>query len=65
MLADKGIKEIILLGQNVSAYGLDQSTTTRPEHSPFAELLTEVNNIEGIKRFVLSLRILISLMMNL
>ena len=49
-LAEKGIKEIMLLGQNVSAYGLNQSATTRPEESPFADLLTELNEIDKIKR---------------
>jgi tRNA-2-methylthio-N6-dimethylallyladenosine synthase len=49
-LAEKGVKEIMLLGQNVSAYGLDQSATTRPEESPFADLLTELNKIEDLKR---------------
>jgi tRNA-2-methylthio-N6-dimethylallyladenosine synthase len=49
-LAAKGIKEIVLLGQNVSSYGLNQSATTRPLHSPFAKLLTEVNEIDGIER---------------
>ena len=50
ILADKGIKEIILLGQNVSAYGLDQSAASRPTESPFAELLTEINKIEKVSR---------------
>jgi tRNA-2-methylthio-N6-dimethylallyladenosine synthase len=49
-LAKKGVKEIMLLGQNVSAYGLDQSATTRPDESPFADLLTELNKIKEIKR---------------
>ena len=49
-LAEKEIKEVTLLGQNVSAYGLDQSMKERPTESPFADLLTEINKIEKIKR---------------
>jgi len=45
-----GIKEITLLGQNVSAYGLDQRANTRPENSPLAELLYKLNNINGLER---------------
>lgn len=49
-LADKGIKEIMLLGQNVSAFGLSQNTKIRPVESPFADLLHEINKINGIER---------------
>lgn len=49
-LADKGIKEIMLLGQNVSAFGLSQNTKVRPVESPFADLLREINKINGIER---------------
>ncbi len=49
-LADRGIKEIMLLGQNVSAFGLNQNTKVRPLESPFADLLTEINKINEIKR---------------
>ncbi|HBM15406.1 MAG TPA: tRNA (N6-isopentenyl adenosine(37)-C2)-methylthiotransferase MiaB [Lentisphaeria bacterium] len=49
-LADKGIKEIMLLGQNVSAFGLEQNSKTRPSESPFADLLREINSIKGIER---------------
>ncbi len=49
-LADKGVKEIMLLGQNVSAFGLNQNTKIRPLESPFAELLRELDKIEGIER---------------
>lgn len=49
-LADKGIKEIMLLGQNVSAFGLSQNTAVRPVESPFADLLREINKIGGIER---------------
>lgn len=42
-LAEKGIKEVILLGQNVNSYGKDLGTS-------LSELLKEINKIEGIKR---------------
>jgi tRNA-2-methylthio-N6-dimethylallyladenosine synthase len=48
-LVDSGISEIILLGQNIAAYGLEgrgQAT----EESPFAELLKELNGIEELRR---------------
>jgi tRNA-2-methylthio-N6-dimethylallyladenosine synthase len=45
LLAKNGCKEVTLLGQNVNSYGktLDREYT-------FADLLKEVNNIEGIER---------------
>ena len=49
-LADRGVKEIILLGQNVSAFGLNQNAKVRPAESPFADLLAKVNKINEIKR---------------
>ncbi len=44
-LADDGVKEIMLLGQNVNSYGktLDQPVS-------FAELLSEIAGIDGLKR---------------
>ena len=48
-LADQGIKEIILLGQNIAAYGLDNSMLGRKK-SPFAELLGKIEDIDGILR---------------
>ena len=53
MLAEKGTKEILLLGQNITAYGLVEARergTYAPEISPFAELLEAVNGIPGIER---------------
>lgn len=50
-LADAGVKEILLLGQNVAAYGLNGNI--RPpaaNHSPFAELLEALNEIPGLER---------------
>ena len=44
-LANKGYKEITLLGQNVNSYG----KTLRPKVS-FPELLKMVNEVEGIER---------------
>ena len=49
-LVQSGIKEITLLGQNISAYGLNQRSHTRPENSPFAELLYKLNKIKGLER---------------
>ncbi len=40
-----GIKEIILLGQNVDSYGHDL-----PDSPNLADLLTEVNQIDGLER---------------
>ena len=45
-----GIKEITLLGQNISAYGLDQRIHTRPKNSPFAELLYRLNEVKDLER---------------
>lgn len=51
MLASRGIREILLLGQNVAAYGLNGDTNPpAPEHSPFADLLVELAKIEGLER---------------
>lgn len=41
-LSQEGYKEVILLGQNVNSY--------LSEGKDFADLLTEVNNVEGIER---------------
>lgn len=44
-LADDGVKEIMLLGQNVNSYGKNLD-----EPMSFAELLKEVEKIDGIER---------------
>ncbi|MEE0867294.1 MAG: tRNA (N6-isopentenyl adenosine(37)-C2)-methylthiotransferase MiaB [Clostridia bacterium] len=44
-LADAGVKEVMLLGQNVNSYGKD-----RGEEDSFAALLSEVCKIDGIER---------------
>lgn len=45
MLAEDGYQEVTLLGQNVNSYGKDLE-----DGISFAQLLREVNEIEGIKR---------------
>ncbi|MBO7330099.1 MAG: tRNA (N6-isopentenyl adenosine(37)-C2)-methylthiotransferase MiaB [Lentisphaeria bacterium] len=50
-LVDSGVKEILLLGQNVAAYGLNGDIRPpRSGYSPFAELLEELNEINGLER---------------
>ena len=50
-LADHGIREIMLLGQNVAAYGLDGVPPPIAEdNSPFSELLERISAIDGIRR---------------
>lgn len=50
-LADRGVKEIFLLGQNVAAYGFDnQAPPSDKDPSHFAELLAGINNINGVAR---------------
>ncbi len=44
-LVRRGAKEIILLGQNVDSYGHDL-----PEKPDLADLLTELNKVEGLER---------------
>ena len=44
-LARRGVKEVMLLGQNVNSYGND-----RGETEAFTELLKQVNEIDGIER---------------
>lgn len=50
-LVDSGVREIMLLGQNVAAFGLGGDTNPPAEGvSPFADLLAELNEIEGLRR---------------
>ena len=44
-LAARGVKEVMLLGQNVNSYGSDGGSTT-----DFAGLLRQVHEVEGIQR---------------
>lgn len=44
-LAESGVKEVMLLGQNVNSYGKNLETPVS-----FAELLRMVNEVEGIER---------------
>ena len=45
VLAEKGLKEITLLGQNVNSYGNDNN-----DDLDFPDLLTEIAKLDGIKR---------------
>ncbi len=50
-LTADGVREILLLGQNVAAYGLKGSTAApAPEDSPFADLLAELAKISDLLR---------------
>jgi len=44
LLAERGVKEVMLLGQNVNAYG------KRPPDLTFPQLLAKINEIPGIER---------------
>ncbi|MBV8733418.1 MAG: tRNA (N6-isopentenyl adenosine(37)-C2)-methylthiotransferase MiaB [Solirubrobacterales bacterium] len=46
-LADDGVREVTLLGQNVNSYGRDLH---RPERITFAELLRQIDAVDGIER---------------
>ncbi|MBK5275489.1 MAG: tRNA (N6-isopentenyl adenosine(37)-C2)-methylthiotransferase MiaB [Desulfuromonadales bacterium] len=45
LLAESGVKEIVLLGQNVNSYGLNT-----PDQPSFAGLIRQLAEIEGIRR---------------
>ena len=45
LLAQRGVKEVTLLGQNVDSYGHDL-----PESPDLADLLTSVNEVDGLER---------------
>ena len=45
-MVGEGVREVTLLGQNVNSYGRD----LRPERATFAQLLGEIDAIEGIER---------------
>jgi tRNA-2-methylthio-N6-dimethylallyladenosine synthase len=49
-LAVQGVVEVTLLGQNVNTYGRDLSVPGAPRRSLFAQLLREVDRIDGIRR---------------
>ena len=50
-LAERGVKEIFLLGQNVAAYGFDNcAAPSDGDQSYFAELLAGLNAIKGVSR---------------
>ena len=45
LLADRGVKEVTLLGQNVDSYGHDL-----PDDPDLGDLLAEINDIDGLDR---------------
>lgn len=51
LVRENGTREIILLGQNVAAYGLDRLPPPPPDNiSPFADLLNRLAEIKDLKR---------------
>lgn len=53
MLADTGTKELLLLGQNITAYGVSEARAQgiyTPEFSAFADLLEALQEVDGIER---------------
>ncbi len=49
-LADRGVVEVTLLGQNVNTYGRDMTVPGSSRRPLFAELLRRVGAVEGIRR---------------
>lgn len=52
-LVGGGVKEVLLLGQNITAYGVAEAKRTgawTPEYSAFADLLVRLNGIAGLER---------------
>lgn len=49
-LSNNGVKEIILLGQNVNSYGMTNQVSDKQPAYRFSDLLTEVSRINGVKR---------------
>jgi tRNA-2-methylthio-N6-dimethylallyladenosine synthase len=49
-LAERGVVEITLLGQNVNTYGRDLTLPGSPRAPLFARLLREVDRVDGLRR---------------
>lgn len=54
-MANKGVTELLLIGQNVNSYGnktevYDDAFPDDGQYHPFTRLLMELNEVEGIKR---------------
>jgi tRNA-2-methylthio-N6-dimethylallyladenosine synthase len=49
-LARRGVVEVTLLGQNVNTYGRDVTVPGSSRRPLFAELLRQVNGVDGIRR---------------